>query len=92
MVQAVAQLLASAAPVYPVYLGLKLLCGVGMSGATQAGFTLASELTGSTYRTLLTAELWSYMFASMAAFSALGGYVLRNVSWRRAHLAFAFVD
>ena len=39
------------------YLALRLLCGVGMSGAAQAGFTLATEVVGPRYRTVLSAEL-----------------------------------
>ena len=49
------------------YLAIRLLCGVGMSGVTQAGYTLATELVGPSYRTLLTTELWAYQWAAMAS-------------------------
>jgi MFS family permease len=59
-VQVLAAGLSAAATGLAPYLVLRLLCGVGMSGATQAGFTLATEIIGPRYRTVLTTELWAY--------------------------------
>lgn len=88
-VQFVASALAAAAPSYPAYLALRLLCGVGMSGVTQAGYTLATEVVGPRYRTILTAELWAYVWAAMSCLLALVAYLMRHVPWRSFQLILA---
>ena len=87
--QVVASVLAAAAPSYHFYLVSRLLCGIGMSGVTQAGFTLATEIVGPRYRTVLTTELWAYMWAAMSCLLALLAYLLQAVSWRTFQLALA---
>lgn len=71
-VQVLASGLAATATALAPYLVLRLLCGIGMSGATQAGFTLATEIIGPRYRTVLTTELWAYQCVAT---------VLKRIPW-----------
>lgn len=87
--QSSATLLTSAAPTFSALLILKLITGVGISGVTQAGYTLSAELAGTRLRTPLTIEIWSYCWSLMTASSALLAFAMRAVSWRLTELLIA---
>ena len=87
--QVLASIFAAAAPSYHFYLVSRLVCGIGMSGVTQAGYTLATEIVGPRYRTVLTTELWAYQWAAMSCLLALLAYLLQSESWRAFQLALA---
>ena len=79
---ALAMPLSASAQSFGTYMMYKVLCGIGGSGMTQAGFTLASELVGATHRTRLTVELWSYFWATMSCSVPLLALALREDPWR----------
>jgi MFS family permease len=74
--------MSTTAHTYAAYASWQLLCGVGSSGMTQAGYTLATELAGPSKRTALTVELWSYNWALMSCAVPLVALALRSSSWR----------
>jgi MFS family permease len=80
--QAFGTLAGAASPYYAAFLTCKVVTGLGLSGVTQAGYTLAAEIVGAKLRTPLSIELWAYMFAVMACLTALIAYLMRDLSWR----------